>query len=405
MGETDRIRRESSAAPGQKPLSNRLVALVSVILLVSAVSLVTRLARVDASEYRNDLDALGILDSAPLPVDVAGPGRPVKSQYDTYAAWLLTHKPELAEKGYKARKAVVDDLMSRGVAGDLRGYMAVNPDRFTTSEYILSDVELKRVTVTDWHFQVKRAPTVSDRIDLLNVLYKPRTCRAMTAVHVPPNFPPDAESLRVTSFELEGHNLRVGSRGSDPVGRAGISRIESIVYPVDVEEIEGCPTIGELIGGLTQDHQSLHDDAARQAHLREIYGPLHINDAKTIASEQAVRTYRQVDILGLSFSTRRLPFAVASFLVLAMLGVFLTTRAAAVRHLPIVSGATEDSVLGMVVESPWARTVTLVILPALAVWAGLPPFFLTATEYILLTLIGLIAFGLGAASLVYARRL
>lgn len=403
----------------QKALAKRLVTLSGMIVFVCALAFVTKLASFDAAVHRADLDALNLLDSSALQVGDRSEGSD-ESHYAEYSAWLQTEHNTLYDEGTQARQALVDDLIGLGVdEATLTSEMQSDADKFTTSDYPLSPDDRQFLSFEEWRFRIGRAPRVADRLDLLNALYAPRTAHAVKSVGkraAEPKLPPELTrqepqfrrggsepSLGVKRFRLDGDYVLVDLYIGSLYGRAGLLWQDVARYSVVVEAVEA-PPIYKLIGGFSDDHAVLHDDLQRKRRLRAIYGLLPIDNAKAIASEHAIRTYRQIDIFGLTFSTQRFAMAVASFLLLIMLGICMTTRTANRRGLQIISGVAHESVLDVFLDSPWSRVVIFVIIPMGAIAASLPPFVLTTIEY---TIIAILASGiavLGFLTIKYTKK-
>ena len=149
----------------------------------------------------------------------------------------------------------------------------------------------------------------------------------------------------------------------------------------------------------------LNDSTERQEFLRRTYGHLPLEQAVSLVNAGLTKSYRDVDIFGLSFSTRRFPFAVLFFLVVALLGILVTLRMAKQHSLRIFHDITADDALDVLVDSLPARCLLWGVLPALALLQALPPVSLPSVEAAALY-VGLAAvIGVGALNVRESARL
>ena len=111
----------------------------------------------------------------------------------------------------------------------------------------------------------------------------------------------------------------------------------------------------ELLGELQR-------SADRIAYLRKTYGHLPISSAIGICSDGLTKAYRNVELFGFSFSTRRLPFVVLAFIICSLVSILSTLVVSArVGQVPL-SGSSDD----------YAVDILLSRVPAVR-WFGLAP--------------------------------
>lgn len=425
--------REPRVPPLAEALSKRLTFLTRTIFLLSAASLIVFIANIDAQDYQRDYEALCLLESiTPRTVSPADP------QFG-FNEFLLQHHTELLGETKAVRISLVQHLLDQGFEKDVvLPAMASRSGNYSSVGIVFDDDEKDKVEHSRGHYTVRYYPqTVGGMVDRFRFLSRPRPLAVVTSIELrdlPPLQSQDGEgwpswaetrepSPRLLGFHVDcasdcwlvisvdpppltgGHEGQASRFLETTVSRdMGGPEGGEIAFSAECVEVEG-PSLAAATDQETDASWALYNDTAMLDRLRGVYGGLYLQHAREIASEYAVRSYRVVDILGMSFAAHRLPLAVASVLLFLSGTIAVTVRKAARRDQRIVERFAERSLLGITVSWIPARIGTLIVLPLLAIWFSLPPFPLGNGEQIFLMAASAAILGLGTLSTVQMHKL
>src|SRR5262249_30827121 len=174
------------------------------------------------------------------------------------------------------------------------------------------------------------------------------------------------------------------------------------------EQAHQVPTTVQVVNGVSllslirEDQRCQNQapyDAVELDRIRSIYGALDSAIARNVITDGILREYKDVNLLGFTFSSRRYFEALLVVSLLVIIGIFSTVQAARGAKLTVITGEETEDFTDIFVRSPLLRFFLWVVSIPVAIWLALPPFAISAAEsYIvlvgiaLLALLGLIAF-------------
>lgn len=394
-------------------LAKRLNTLTAQLVAVSCLALVVFVANIDGKDYREDYEGLKLIDNLPS-AQVSAADPKYKFNY-----WLAANHPELLRQCNQARQALIEQLAGVGFPlEETLNRMKQNPGRFSAVDIVFTDDETKQLFNTRREFSVRQAKNVGEQLDHFELLYKPRKITVATTIELPEPKPLPVKQTIGMGQDSAVRMSRVDSFHADTKHKAVVLQLAHPLPPQhrafeNYQEIR-CPATFVKVGmismayalGVESDASlALYNDGERRDRLRTFYGALDLDNAKAIASEQAVKAYKQIDVLGLSFSAKRFPVAVAGILSFLSVGIFVTLRQAVDRQTKVITGSTEDSVIDMIIDWLPTRCAAFLVIPLLAIWASLPPFRLGTLEIICLVVGTATILILGIASMKFAQKL
>ncbi|HLL73618.1 MAG TPA: hypothetical protein VK363_19425 [Pyrinomonadaceae bacterium] len=160
-----------------------------------------------------------------------------------------------------------------------------------------------------------------------------------------------------------------------------------------------------LIGRNSQFQEQLYNNASQIKRLSSLYGSFSPEISKNIVTEDLLRAYKGIELLGFTFSTRRFPFGILLFNLLAALGIFWTIRTARHKSIKVLSEVNDEDITDVLIDSPLMRIALWVIVPALTVWLALPVVPLGSVESASIYTGMSILILLGLASLFQSKKL
>jgi Zn-dependent protease len=161
------------------------------------------------------------------------------------------------------------------------------------------------------------------------------------------------------------------------------------------------PSLYELKNGPNTEVAALRAAIEHRSRLHAIYGTMKFGLAQNIVTEEFIRAYKSIDILGFTISTHRYPFAILLIAFVTSWGIAWTVEAARRTKKQVLRELHDEDVVDAVLDFPLMRFVIWVLLPALAIWASLPLFPLSSLEQA--TVIGGTLLMLAISSITWAR--
>jgi hypothetical protein len=395
-------------------IAKRLNTLAITILVICSAALLGFLTNVDSEGYRRDYEALKFLGELPeVSVSAADP------KYD-FNAYLAQHDPDLLRRCNEARADLIDRLTKLGYDREaIVADVAYRARQYSAVALLFSDEERQLVRRRAAVYDVRKLDSVNSLVDRFELIYRPRRLAVLTGVSDPPagDLPTTPAGPRprdgnrpdrgIAGFSLDSQNrvMRVETWEPEPPGSRAVGRRGEIRFAAAAVEIDGPSLATAMKLDPSPVADRLDSDAGRRGRLRSVYGPLDAQSAKGVTSDLAVRSFKQIEVLGLSFARDRLPVAVALILTALTFGVYVTACQAARRGHKVITEYADESVGDMVVDWPVTRVVAFLVLPVLAIWASLPSFPLGSGSYVWLAVCTLAVLGFGLGSLIVSRRL
>ncbi len=392
-------------------LSKRMAKLVGTSLFAFGLAMVAFFNKQESADYRADINALELLKRLEeCCLDAVNAQKPLRK-------WLRAAHPELAKRNLDMRERLVERLIEAGLSSaEITRGKVDRPDRFSASEYQFDADELALMVRGDFDYDFPEALTVADYLQRLDLLFRPRKLAVATGFD-PEDFPlanrdgsgddrnepaeitpepvrprqdlrvsprssramdPFDRSPSLAGFYLKGANLVIAMTNPSAQARQSMA-LEKKELPVGVETVD-IPSIAAVTLEKVAPRRALYQNGDHRERLAKIYGALTINLAAAIASEHSVQSHKRIDMFGLSFSTRRFPFALLAILIVVLAGVLVTLKQAEAASVRLFDDDRGESTLALLMARPWLRFLVWAVLPVIAVWASMPPFPLASWE-------------------------
>ncbi len=375
-------------------LTKRVKELARNILIVSSIALIVFLTNVDSGDYRADYEALNTLSElSDISVSAANPDY-------KFNEWLAEKEPTLVKDCNEARSSLIHDLSQCGFDKEtLHGNIDEWPASYSAVDIVFSDAELEFMTRqpgSTYHMDVDKARNVGQLLDRFELVHAPRGLAVVRRVKLPEEKPqpqsqpgsrPDSErrysQIRGFHTDRKRNGMVVQISHPEPAGYRDRERRQAVLCPAEIVSVDGL-SLAEAMDLETPSGVRLFRDPEHRSRLRAIYGELDVQSAMSITSEQFVRSYKQVEILGMSFSAKRLPMAMCAILLILVACLYITVRQATALPRRMVAKVFEASPMEMIVDWFPVRVIALVLLPLVAIWASHPPFPLGVWDYAVL---------------------
>lgn len=384
----------------KQSLGKRLVIFVSVTVIGFSFSLLSALNKLDSSDHKADLAALNLLTQfEKRPVE-----RSLNSEQEL-RGWLEKTKKQISDKNLAARKQLIKWLEATGVKKEeVTRQKGQRPQEFSATEFELASDDrniLQRKQIDQGYGQMSyryvlaTRQTVDDHLQRLNVLFVPRKLVVATdIVNEQLREPAARPNLPLQGFSLVDGQFILRFHMTIAAGQSAVVETSDMHFTAAVEKVE-IPSIAEVTMAGVGTLKRLYKDNRRTRRLAAVYGDLTLVSARSLASEYAVKSYKEIELLGFTFSTHRFPLALAVILTIVSLGNFLTVRTARRERLAIITDVTNESVFDILLHTLGVRVVVWMIIPILAIWLALPPFPLVLFEKAFLGLASLVILILG----------
>ena len=382
---------EHPKIPSAEVLAKRLNAYAGSIVLVSSIALIVFLTNISSEDYRVDFEALKTLSELKDISVSTGDSR------FGFNKWLANEEHELLKECNEARSFIVNALSDFGVNKEsiLRSIEA-NPEDFSFVDLVRSKFETEFMIRDGGTYKIKMnsARNVAELMDRFESIYAARRFGIVRSIKLPLNKPRIVSELRdsknnetrqveVRFFAVHDSNKvdAIISLTLSPFDRAPIQ--ELITFPAEIVEVDGL-SLAAAMDLVTPSGSKLYADGEHRIRLRKIYGNLDVANAMSITSEQFVRSYKHVEILGMSFSAKNVAFAVCIILLILTICLSVTVRHAVVLKHKVISEVSGESQIELIIDWLPTRVIGLGILPIAAVWGSLPPFPLGFANYLIL---------------------
>ncbi len=297
-------------------LAKRLNGFVKLILIVSSIALIVFLTNVDSGDYREDYEALRTLSELPdISLSAANP------KY-AFNEWLTQHKPELFKEANDVRISLINELSQYGFSKEkLLEDISSYPAKFSAVDFVFSDHEMEWIERRRSNYTIDKddARNVKDLIDIFETAYSSRSLAVAGAVTLNEqkiqriSQPRGGSQISEFFTDQKSKQIVVIIKHPEPQGSRAFWSEQEVVYPTELTYVNG-PSLAAAMGFESDLGLKLFNNSEHRSRLRKVYRVLDVKSAMSITSEQFVRSYKQVEILGMAFSARRLPLAVSLIL-------------------------------------------------------------------------------------------
>jgi hypothetical protein len=371
-------------------LIKRLISLSRIYLILFAFSLVALIHKCDSRELEKDIRAMDLvllvnqidLHDAVERNQVAVKAKSRLEQVDS----------SLAERHREARQELTDALQKVGISetdiGSAKGRMpddGKNEDRFLLLQVVIPGEDLQQLASPLYD---NDDLTLNEQLDKFVFLTQPRALKVVVGLKnlALPNlssiFSPirNIEDVQPEPLRWDGEDISI-SASTDmfgSFGRGGRTSLEvsfdgndvQVVYrvepsniasqekdreivdklPAEIEHVDGISIYG-MLKGENREVEQLKNDTEELDKLRQVYGNVKFNMARQIVAEDFIKAYKSISIFGFSFSTRRYPFAILLFSLLAAASIFWTIAISKRRGLALFSNVQHEDVAHMLIDN------------------------------------------------------
>lgn len=421
---TDTSTPTASNVPTAQVFAKRLNWFTGYILILFAISIVVWLANFDAKDDTDDYEALKLLSELP-----DGYITEPDSRRSFKEDWLRKHDPSLLQRCNEAKSLLVEQLSQLGLneGAWFASNLTEKPSRFSLVDINFTDDEMKRIERNGPDYRTKKRLNVGERLEVYEILYRPRALTVVIELKIPLNEPKDHSNgsgilamkkeerkFQVESFLLDRklESIVVSCKWNGPSPKSVDEPTGKLVYKAKTVEVQEF-SLAVATSIESEFGRQFYEDPGRKERLKTIYGTLDIENAKSIASERLVRAYTQKDVLGTSFSTKRLPLAMTVLVLLFSIGIWVTVKQAVRYGLKPITGFYDESVMSLIISWPLTRLLAFLLFPLSSIlvfllWSNLsshPLYPLSIREYAFLAILAVAVIGLGVETLRQTRKL